>query len=104
MTRAQFYYALTVLLTQRTSVIHAVLTYDHCPANAVQGDANHSNLPEDSFTKICPGIESDASVPLSQPQCGDGGAFNFYFIKPRADLANDEKLMIELQGMYVHRT
>ena len=88
--------ALTALVTP---VTHAALTYDHCPTNAMPGnDATPLTIPNDSFTKICPGIESDSAVSLGQPQCGDGGAFNFYFIRPPADQANDEKLLIELQG------
>jgi len=75
------------------------LNYDHCTADTgFRGDVPIQDLPHNSLQKICPGRKVDEAEPLGQPMCGDGGAYSFYFTKPKVSLANEEKLLIEVQG------
>ncbi len=74
------------------------LSWDHCDDNSVPSNSRPSLLTPNTFHKICPAINDDESKPLSQPICGDGTAFSFYYHKPTQRNFNKDKLIIEFQG------
>jgi hypothetical protein len=72
-------------------------SYDTCDENSVPDNKSTSLLTPNTFHKICPGTYDD-SKPLSQPVCGDGTAFSFYYHKPKQQHVNNDKIIIEFQG------
>ena len=77
--------------------IFAGVSFDNCDSNSVPASKSHAQLTPNTFHKICPGTY-DSSKPLSQPICGDGTAFSFYYHRPNQRLVNKEKIIIEFQG------
>jgi len=72
-------------------------SYDTCDENSIPSSTSPSNLTPNNFHKICPGTY-DSSKPLSQPICGDGTAFSFYYHKPAQRYSNKDKFIVEFQG------
>ncbi len=75
----------------------AGVSFDNCDENSIPASKSHAQLTPNTFHKICPGT-NDGSKPLSQPICGDGTAFSFYYHRPNQRLVNNEKIIIEFQG------
>ena len=72
-------------------------SYAHCPENSLPTTTHASTLTPNTFHKLCP-AQHVSSVPLGQPQCGDGTSFSFFYSRPPARLANTNKILIEFQG------
>ena len=85
------------------------LSYSHCDENSTPANkALPSLLTPNTFHKVCPGTTASSdddtsgsdttSETLSQPICGDGTAFSFYYHKPTQRSFNKDKIIIEFQG------
>ena len=74
------------------------MDYSNCDENSIPANQQLSSLTPNTFHKICPGTSTDTSKPLSQPKCGDGTAFSFYYHKPSQSHFNKDKVLIEFQG------
>jgi hypothetical protein len=80
------------------TLVASEISYSNCDENSVPASSSASSLTPNTFHKICPGTNSDASKPLSQPICGDGTAFSFSYHKPNQRNFNKDKIIIEFQG------
>ena len=76
----------------------ALFSYNTCVnEEGISSKATVSSFTANQFYNICPESLS-STAPLSQPICGDGSAFSFYFSKPTQKKENRDKILIEFLG------
>lgn len=75
-----------------------MVSYSYCDNDALFTEkTKSSSLTPNQFHKLCPG-QHYKNVAFSQPRCGDGSNFSFFYSPPLKQLLNDKKLIIEFQG------